>query len=428
MKKRQGQRSLRARQRGWLKEPALSKVLGILNAGGTTRVAGGAVRNALLGVPVADVDLATTLAPEAVMAKAQDAGLGVHPTGIEHGTVTVVAEGRPFEVTTLRIDVETFGRRARVHFTDNWEADAGRRDFTMNALYCDADGTVHDPLGGYPDLERRVVRFVGKPQARIREDYLRILRFFRFNAQYGRGTPDRDGLRHSVRLRRNLLKLSGERIRQELWKLLAAPRAVAMLRTMRKHGITRILLGTDGELKALQRMAEIDLRLKLDPDPLLRLHLLTGDAQRYRDGLKLTNSEMARLKALSSAGAPAPRLRPAERRAVLYQLGRQAYKDSIRLAWAASRAPASDPGWKKLLLFENDAALPEFPVSGADLIARGIKPGPAMGRTLRALEDWWIAAGFPEDKEQVLRRLASIGTAASKDDTPITNEGAAGDQ
>jgi poly(A) polymerase len=427
MTKRHGRQPLRVAQRGWLKDPALRKVLGILNADGTTRVAGGAVRNALLGVPVAEVDLATTLAPEAMMAKAREAGLGVHPTGLEHGTVTIVADGRPFEVTTLRIDVETFGRHARVHFTDDWETDARRRDFTMNALYCDADGRVHDPLGGYRDLERRIVRFVGKPEARIKEDYLRILRFFRFNAQYGLGTPHSDGLKHSVRLRRNLVKLSGERIRQELWKLFAAPRAVAMLRIMKKHGITRILFGTDGETTALQRMTDIDRWLKLDPDPLLRLHLLTGGAQRYRDRLKLTNAEMARLKALSSAGKPSPSLRSAERRAVLYQLGRQAYKDSIRIAWAASMVPIKDAGWKKLLLFEKDAALPEFPVSGADLIARGIKPGPAMGLTLKALEDWWIAAGFPEDKEQVLRRLASIGTAASKDDTPITTQGVRGE-
>ena len=282
-------------------------------------------------------------------------------------------------------------------------------------------------LGGYRDLERRIVRFVGKPAARIKEDHLRILRFFRFHAQYGLGTPHSDGLKHSVRLRRNLVKLSGERIRQELWKLLAAPRAVAMLRIMKKQGITRILFGTDGETTALQRMTDIDRWLKLDPDPLLRLHLLTGGAQRYRDRLKLTNAEMARLKALSSAGKASPSLRPAERRAVLYQLGRQAYKDSIRIAWAASMVPVKDAGWKKLLLFEKDAALPEFPVSGADLIARGIKPGPAMGLTLKALEDWWIAAGFPEDKEQVLRRLASIGTAVSKDDTPITTQGARGE-
>jgi poly(A) polymerase len=195
---------------------------------------------------------------------------------------------------------------------------------------------------------------------------------------------------------------------------------------MKKHGITRILLGTDGETRALQRMTEIDRWLKLDPDPLLRLHLLTGDVQRYRERLKLTNAEMARARALSSAGDPSPSLRPAERRAVLYQLGRQAYKDSIRIAWAASRAPIKDAGWKKLLLFEKDEALPQFPVSGADLIARGMKPGPAMGRTLQALEDWWIAAGFPEDKEQLLQQLASIRTAISKDDTPII-EGVRGD-
>jgi len=173
-------------------------------------------------------------------------------------------------------------------------------------------------------------------------------------------------------------------------------------------------------------MTEIDRWLKLDPDPLMRLHLLTGDVSRYRERLKLTNAEMARVRALSSAGEPSPSLRPAERRAVLYQLGRQAYKDSIRIAWAASRAPIKDTGWKKLLLFEKDAALPQFPVSGADLIARGMKPGPAMGRTLRALEDWWIAAGFPEEKEQLLLQLAIIGTAVSKDDTPII-EGVQGD-
>jgi poly(A) polymerase len=400
------------KQRGWLQDPALQRILAILNRAGTTRVAGGAVRNSLIGVPVSDVDLATTLSPEAVIAEAREAGLSVYPTGLAHGTVTLVADGRPFEVTTLRVDVETFGRHARVRFTDDWEADARRRDFTMNALYCDARGVVHDPLGGYGDLQRRMVRFVGKPQDRIKEDYLRILRFFRFNAQYGRGKLDAEGLTHSVRLKRNLNSLSGERIRQELWKLLVAPGAVRMVQIMGRHGVTRLLLGTDGTLLPLRRMAQTDAWLKRDPDPLLRLELLTGDAQRYRDTLKLTNVEMARLRALAPAGAPSPKLRPKERRIVLYQLGREAYRDKIRLGWARSRAGVRDRQWRKLLLFERRAVLPEFPVSGADLIARGVAPGPAMGGMLRALEDWWIAAGFPEDKEQVLRRLASMGAEA----------------
>jgi poly(A) polymerase len=401
-------RQLHIGRQGWLKNPALQKVLSVLNETGTTRVAGGAVRNALLGLPVADIDLATTLTPQDVTLAAQGASLGVHPTGIEHGTVTVVAEGKPFEVTTLRIDVETYGRRARVNFTDDWRRDAARRDFTMNALYCDADGKVHDPLGGYRDLKRRLVRFVGKPEARIKEDYLRILRFFRFNAQYGKGAPEPAGLKHCVRMRRHLQALSGERIRQELWKLVTAPGAVRMLKVMNESGITSLLLGKASGLKAVARMAATDRALKLAPDPLLRLVLLSENAEQHRQKLKLTNVEMARLKSLRHAGAPAPELRANERKVVLYQLGRQAYVDAVRIAWAGSKASTRDRRWKNLLLFERKTELPEFPVSGADLKARGIRAGPEMGAILKSLEDWWLAAGFPSDKAVVLKRLDSM--------------------
>jgi poly(A) polymerase len=401
-------RPLRITRQGWLKDPALQKVLTVLNETGTTRIAGGAVRNALLGLPVVDVDLATTLTPQDVTQAAQAAGLGVHPTGIEHGTVTVVAQGKPFEVTTLRVDVETYGRRARVNFTDDWKADAQRRDFTVNALYCDAGGAVHDPLCGYDDLKRRIIKFVGKPEERIKEDYLRILRFFRFNAQYGKGAPDAAGLKQSIRFRKKLVTLSGERIRQELWKLLAAPGASRMLKVMNQHGITPLLLGRVGDLKAFERMAATDQALKFAPDPLLRLELLTGKPETYRQKLKLTNAEMARLKSFKHAAAPSPVLRANERKVVLYQLGRQAYVDSVRLAWARSRAPTDDKRWKGLLVFEQKTHLPPFPVSGNDLKARGIEAGPKMGAILKALEDWWMAAGFPEDKAEVLKRLESI--------------------
>jgi poly(A) polymerase len=396
-------------QQSWLKAPALQSVLSVLNERGTTRIAGGAVRNALLGQPVADVDLATTLTPQEVTLAAQNAGLGVHPTGIEHGTVTVVAEGKPFEVTTLRVDVETYGRRAKVTFTDDWSADASRRDFTMNALYCDARGEVHDPLGGYDDLRKRLVRFVGKPEQRIREDYLRILRFFRFNAQYGQGAPERSGLKQCVRLRQRLASLSGERIRQELWKLLAAPGARRMLKAMNETGITRVLLGKALDLKSFSRMEAVDKTLKVAPDPLLRLELIGGNAEKYRNTLKLTNAEMARLKSLKHAAAPKPELRAKERKVVLYQLGKQAYSDSIRLAWARSTAPVSDRGWKSLWLFGRKTELPRFPVTGDDLKLLGIDAGPQMGAILRMLEDWWTAAGFPEDKGAVLRRLEAMG-------------------
>jgi poly(A) polymerase len=411
---KRGEGKLRLQRRGWLKDPALQKVLGVLNKrGAMTRVAGGAVRNALLGRQVEEVDLATMLRPEEVIRAAEEAGLKVHPTGLDHGTVTVVADGKPFEVTTLRVDVETFGRRARVSFTDDWKADASRRDFTMNALYCDAKGEVHDPLGGYKDLKRGRVRFVGEPKQRIREDFLRILRFFRFNAQYGKGSPDPQGLRQCIALRKHLKSLSGERVRQELWKLLPAQGAARMLKVMNDAGIARLLLGRDGDVNSLKRMAAVDERLKLPPDPLLRLELVSGDGRRYREAFKLTNAEMARLNALKHGPAPLPGLREAERRVVLYQLGKQAFLDSVRLGWARSKVPASDKGWRSLLMFGRRAELPRFPVSGEDLKARGMQPGPQLGATLKALEDWWMATGFPADKALVLKRLDAMAPLPS---------------
>jgi poly(A) polymerase len=407
----------------WLKDSALQTVLRVLNQEGTTRIAGGAVRNALLGDPVGDVDLATTLTPEQVTAAAETAGLKAHPTGIAHGTVTVTAGGRAFEVTTLRVDVETFGRHAKVRFTDDWMADASRRDFTMNALYCDARGEVYDPLHGLDDLMRRRVRFVGDPRRRIQEDYLRILRFFRFNAQYGKGRPDGKGLAECIRHRRRLKMLSPERIRQELWKLLAAPGAVRMLDIMNERGIAQLLLGRNADDKGLLRMMAVDEALKLAPDPLLRLEVITGHAEQYRDSLRLTNAEMARLKALKNGAAPAPALRPRERKIVLYQLGRQAYLDRVRLAWVRSRSPAADRGWRALVTFGRKTELPRFPVSGDDLKSLGVEPGPGMGALLSALEDWWMASGFPEEKALVLERLTSIAALPKAQAFPHKKEG-----
>ena len=212
----------------WLKRPETARVFAALAESGVeTRAVGGAVRNSLLGLPVTEVDLATTALPQQVMALARKAGLKAVPTGIEHGTVTVIADGVPFEVTTLRRDVETFGRHATVAFTENWEEDARRRDFTLNALYAGSDGTVFDPLGGYEDVVAGRVRFIGDAEARIREDYLRILRFFRFNAYYGKGPFDADGLRASVSLRGGMAQLSAERIAGEVRRLLVAPQAIA---------------------------------------------------------------------------------------------------------------------------------------------------------------------------------------------------------
>ena len=247
----------------WLNELRLQAVLAVLNTGGgETRVAGGAVRNALLGLPISDIDLATTLEPHDVVQLAKGAGFGVHPTGIEHGTVTVVNRAAAFEVTTLRRDVETDGRHAKVIFTKSFAEDSSRRDFTINAIYCDRNGKISDYTDGYVDILRNRAKFVGVASARISEDYLRILRFFRFHAAYGKGAPNRDGLAACTRLRKGLQKISAERIRQELMKLLAAPRAVETLQVMAKNGILKLVLPYTEEWRVLKR---------LPADPVLRL-------------------------------------------------------------------------------------------------------------------------------------------------------------
>ncbi len=254
-------------------------MLGALEAGGAqARIVGGAVRNALLGEPVRDIDIATTAEPVDVVRLAVAAGLKAVPTGLEHGTVTVIVHRTPFEVTTLRRDVETFGRHARVAFTTDWGEDARRRDFTINALYCDAAGTVHDPLGGYGDIAGRRVGFIGDAHERIREDYLRILRFFRFCAEYAQGAPDAAGLAAAIELRSGLDQLSGERIRAELLRLLAAPRAVETAVVMEEAGILDHALDArlPRSVDVLGRVAEIEAALGRDGDPVLRLGALAG--------------------------------------------------------------------------------------------------------------------------------------------------------
>jgi poly(A) polymerase len=401
----------------WLADPRLQRVLAALAAeGGEARVAGGAVRNALLGEPVSDIDVATTEVPTRVTELARRAGLEAHPTGIDHGTVTVVARDDgglgAFEVTTLRVDVETYGRHAQVAFTDDWAADACRRDFTMNALYCDASGTVFDPVGGFPDLVERRVRFVGDAAARIREDFLRILRFFRFHAKYGHGSPDAEGLAACVALQEGLEKLSAERIRQELMKLLVAPGAVPVLQVMVETGIADRILPTGHDLGRVSRMAGIDVSHGFEPDPVLRLAAVgletEADADILRQALRLSNAEHLRLQHLAQSVPPTPALRDNERRIVLYQMGPQGFRDAVRFAWAsdAGRFPAE--AWVELLELPEHWPLPRFPVSGADLARRGVAAGPEMGRLLKRLEDWWMAAGFPADKEAVLDQLGAL--------------------
>lgn len=406
----------------WLSDARLQRVLAALAAeGGEARVAGGAVRNALLDEPVGDMDVATTEVPMRVVELARRAGLEVHPTGLDHGTVTVVAKdgdgSRAFEVTTLRIDVETYGRHAQVAFTDDWTADAQRRDFTMNALYCDGAGTVFDPVGGFPDILERRVRFVGEPQERIREDFLRILRFFRFQARYGQSDPDADGLAACVALQEGLETLSAERVRQEMLKLLVAPGAVPVLRTMVETGIAARILPTGPDVARFARMAGIDAEEDLKPDPLLRLAAMAlagpDDAATLRRALRLSNAEYGRLQHLVLSVPPTPALRDNERRIVLYQMGQQGYCDAVRFSWSSDDRAFTTEDWAELLRLPAHWAVPRFPVSGADLASRGVPAGPDMGRILKHLEDWWMAAGFPADKHAVLDQMDTLGVRQS---------------
>ena len=385
------------RRAAWLNEPRLQKVMAVLaRGGGEVRVAGGAVRNALLGVPIADVDLATTMLPQDVMRVCKAAGLGVHPTGFEHGTVTVVNGGVPFEVTTLRRDVQTDGRRAVVAFSLDWAEDVMRRDFTMNAMYCDAGGKIYDFTNGYADLLRNRVRFVGEADLRIKEDYLRILRFFRFHAWFGKGAPDEIGLAACAKLKSGLKKISSERIRQEMFKLVVAPRAVATLKIMDTSGVLKTIVPYTDDWRLIGRLPE---------DAVLRLYGLAKKPAAMRDILRLSNVEAQRVEGLAAAPDLSPRLKPPEQRAMLYHLGLQVWVDAVQFNWAKGRASKADSKWQALLDLPKRWSIPKLPINGQDLLAAGIASGPHMGEVFRSLEDWWVANDFVPTREELLERL-----------------------
>lgn len=381
----------------WLKEPRLQEVMQVIaRAGGEVRVAGGAVRNSLLGVPISDVDLATTILPHDVMRVCKAAGFKVVPTGIDHGTVTVVNKGVPFEVTSLRLDVKTDGRRAVVAFTTDWKEDALRRDFTINAMYCDFSGKIYDFTTGYIDIQRKRVKFVGDSEQRIKEDYLRILRFFRFHAWYGKGAPCPIGLAACVKLKLGLKKISLERIRSELMKLLVAPRAIATLKVMASSGILKTILPYTEDWRVLGRLPQ---------DSLLRIFVLARKPDELREWLRLSNDEALRIANLGVAPLISPKLRAAELRVMLYHIGQTAWRDVVLVAWARSHARLNDAKWLTVLELPQRWAIPKFPVTGQDLILAGLLPGPDMGEKLQSLEDWWVASDFAPNREVLLKRV-----------------------
>jgi poly(A) polymerase len=383
----------------WLRDKRLQRLLAVLNAEGEARVAGGAVRNALLKRPVSDIDIATTLLPQRVSELCKASGFGVHPTGVEHGTLTITVDKHPFEVTTLRKDVETDGRRAVVAFTKDWRTDALRRDFTINALYCDAAGKIYDFTEGCADLRNQKVKFVGAPSRRIKEDALRILRFFRFHAIYGKGAPDPAGLAACSRARKQLRNLSAERIRAEMLKLLAAALAVPTLKVMAKAKILSEILPYTDDWKVIER---------LPADPIPRLFALAKQPQDLQQRFKLSNAEAARIQSLLEAPELSPDLTPVEQRRLLRHLGADTWADAVALSFARSKASPTDRKWRALAKLPEKFTPPPFPVNGADLIKAGLAPGPALGEKLRALEDWWIASDFKPTRDDLLTRLEKL--------------------
>ncbi|MGB7974664.1 MAG: CCA tRNA nucleotidyltransferase [Roseiarcus sp.] len=409
-----------------LKQGPLGRVLEVLNGEGEeTRLVGGAVRDLALGEPAVDFDLTTTATTDVVIRRARGAGFKVALTGISHGTVTIVVDGRTLETTTLRDDVETDGRRAKVVFGRDFVADARRRDFTINALSLSADGAVHDYVGGLDDLRARRVRFIGEADKRIREDYLRILRFFRFSARFAANGLDPEGLSAAIRARDGLARLSRERVRAEFLKLLAAPRAGDIAQTMSESGLLEPILGSVGYPRRLSRLIVIEAERGLNADALLRLAALgvaiPEDAERLHDRLRLTNAESDRLKTAAATliglhGATAPpsfhRLR-----ILLFTAGRETARDGLTLAEVESEARSDVTAFGAADQFLANAPELKLPISGADLIARRVAAGRAVGWALRAFQKQWIDAGFSKEPKMLARLLEEAVAASAAPDS-----------
>jgi poly(A) polymerase len=378
----------------WRREPELVHLLEVLGATeGETRFVGGCVRDGLLRLPVSDVDLATRLQPEQVLHRLTAADIKAVPTGIAHGTVTAVIAGRPVEVTTLRRDVATDGRRATIAYTDDWREDAARRDFTINALAADpADGRVYDHFGGLADLDARLVRFIGDPLQRIGEDHLRILRFFRFHARFGRGAPDAAALEACTGRANDLMALSRERIADELLKLLALPDPVEAIRLMVERGVLKPVLPEIADVAALERLVAAERAAGIGPAALRRFAaLLPADpelAATVAARLRLSKKAARRLAQAAGRAIAAPQR-------LAFRIGIESAIDRLLLAGETGPEVAALQAWHP----------PRLPVSGGDLIAMGLEAGPIVAGTLQAIERQWEEAGFPADKAAV-RALA----------------------
>lgn len=396
-------------QHPWMTAPETAAVMAAL---GEARFVGGAVRNALLGVNVSDIDIAVPMPPSEVIARLVAKDIKVVETGMDHGTVTAIVGTQAFEITSLRRDVATDGRHAVIAFTDDWSEDAARRDFTINAMYASASGEIFDFATGVEDLIAGKVRFMGEAGARIAEDYLRILRLFRFHAWYGKGDVDAQGLRAAADAKDKLKTLSAERIAKELLRLLEAGNPTPVLRVMAATGILSELLPGALQLPRLERLVEIDADELAPRDGLLRLAALLpegGDAAHaVADALKLSNADRLRLEQALSGERIAPQLSAPDARRLLYRVGVSRFRDKVRLAWAGAARSANAIQWRMLLAMADNWQRPRFPLSGLDVMQAGVPEGPEIGRVLALVEDWWIGGDFASDEGALRDRLRAV--------------------
>ncbi|HEX7948357.1 MAG TPA: CCA tRNA nucleotidyltransferase [Phenylobacterium sp.] len=404
-------------QPAWMTAPATAAVLDALEAEGgadCARFVGGSVRNALVGRPIDDLDIATTLTPDRVTKALEAAGLKAIPTGIEHGTVTAVSKSKPHEITTLRRDVSTDGRRATVAFTTDWGEDAQRRDLTLNSLYARRDGTIFDPTGhGVADAKAGRIVFVGEPARRLHEDYLRILRFFRFYAHFGKGAPDTAAVAACAALKDHINTLAAERISKELLKLLAADDPRPAVRLMAETGVLAVVLKVPANLARFEALVEIESEMLFECEPVLRLAALLPDDQiaagQFAARLRLSNPERDRIVA---ALAPTPVLKswmsPREIRRAVYASDLASFRDRAKLAWAASPRTATTMQWRGMIALAEGWVRPVFPLTGADAMNAGTPKGPLVGQVLREVEDWWIDHDFIDDKLSAIEKLKAV--------------------
>ncbi len=405
---------------GWIVDPNVVRVMRALLAGGQAqaRYVGGAVRDAVRGAEQngakVDVDIATTATPEKVIELLNSAGLKSVPTGLSHGTVTAVSNHRPVEITTLRRDVNTDGRRAEVAYTTDWDADAARRDFTMNAIYADIEGVLYDPLGGIADARDGRVRFAGDPDARIKEDYLRILRFFRFYAWCGKGEMDLGGLQACARHIAGLAQLSPERVARELLKLIAAGNPMPALRQMAASGILNAVLPEAANPERLHGLAEIDAMSFFEADPILRFGALLPDdgavGVQVAARLRLSNAQRDRLAAMLSASLRVfSYMSVREMRRTAYRLTPKVMRDVAMLRWAGDvKRNRNAVQWRALLAMIDSWKPPALPLDGHHVKLAGVPDGPHIGQVLREVEEWWIDADFTTDEYSLIERMKAV--------------------